>query len=64
MDIRLEFPCPKCKAEIHSLCISVHGLRMARFVHPDRGKEERNLDNILKLRDWLADYGDIFRMPE
>ena len=61
---RLEFPCPKCSAGIGSLCISVAGMRMARFVHPERGREEGRLDNILKLREWLLNYGDIFRLPE
>lgn len=59
---RREFPCPTCGAEIGELCLSIRtGLRMARFVHPDRGWHEGRLDNILKLREWLLRYGDIFQ---
>ena len=58
---RREFPCPECKAEIGELCISRTGYRMARFVHPSRGKDVASLTNILKLRQWLINYGDIFQ---
>lgn len=60
---RREFPCPSCGAEIGELCISAAGMRMARYAHPDRGWHEGRLDNIIKLRQWLIDYGDIFQEP-
>jgi len=37
---------------------------MSRFVHPSRGVNEHSLNNILKLREWLTNYGDIFLMPD
>lgn len=60
---RLAFPCPECSADIWELCVSKQGTQMARFVHPNRGVLEGTLDNIIKLRDWLMDYGDIFKEP-
>ncbi|HTS10092.1 MAG TPA: hypothetical protein VMP68_31305 [Candidatus Eisenbacteria bacterium] len=43
---------------------SKKGIRMSRFVHPSRGVNEHSLNNILKLREWLTNYGDIFLMPD
>lgn len=37
---------------------------MERFAHPERGFNESRLDNVIKLRQWLIDYADIFRLPD
>lgn len=58
---RLAFPCPTCHAEVMELCVSRQGYGMSRYVHPERGVSEGSLDNIIKLRDWLMDYGDLFQ---
>lgn len=61
-NVRELFPCPDCGVDVGDYCLSRQGTRMARFIHPNRNLASKTtMEEVLKLRDWLASHSDIFQ---
>lgn len=60
--IRELFPCPDCGVDAGEYCLSRRGEQMARYTHPNRSLAVKTTnEEVVRLRDWLRAYGDIFQ---
>lgn len=60
--IRELFPCPDCGVDAGEMCLSRRGVPMERYTHPNRSLAVRtSVEEVIRLRDWLACNGDIFQ---
>lgn len=63
--IREIFPCPDCGVDVNELCLSRKGVPMARYTHPNRSLAARtSMEEVIRLRNWLAHHADIFQEIE
>jgi hypothetical protein len=60
--IRELLPCPDCGVDAGEYCVSRKGYPMYRYIHHNRSRALRTtLEEVTKLRDWLAHHADIFQ---
>lgn len=60
--IREMFPCPDCGVDAGEPCLSLKGIPMQRFIHPNRNLASKTtMEEVLKLRDWLASHSELFQ---
>lgn len=60
--IRELLPCPDCGVDAGELCLSRKGVPMERYTHPERTLAIRtSIEEVIRLRDWLAHNADIFQ---
>jgi hypothetical protein len=63
--IRELFPCPDCGVDASELCLSLKGIPMERYTHPNRSLAARTTnEEVIRLRNWLAHHSDIFQETE
>ena len=63
--IRELLPCPDCGVDEGELCLSRKGVPMERFTHRNRSLAiKTSIDEVIRLRNWLAHNGDIFQENE